>query len=65
MDEATWRTGTTVDWALESNSLAKAAYVDDNAVVGQPYYDTNIVVVDRRLALAGARLAMILEELLR
>jgi len=65
MDEAVWRTGTTVDWAMESQAAAKLAYVDDNAVLGQVYFDAQIVVVDRRLALAGARLAWILEDILK
>jgi hypothetical protein len=64
MDESVWRSGTIVEWAMESHAAAKLAYVDDNAVLGQPYFDANIGVVDRRLALAAARLAMILEELM-
>jgi S1/P1 Nuclease len=65
MNETQWRTGTTVDWAHESHAAAKQAYVDDNAVLGQAYFDAQIVVVDKRLALAGARLAWVLEEILK
>src|SRR5262249_17339451 len=65
MPESEWRNGTLIDWAVESHAAAKLAYVDDNAVLGQAYLDANIGVVDRRLALAGARLAMILEELFK
>jgi hypothetical protein len=64
IDEAVWRTGTIVDWAVESHDAAKPAYVNDNTTLGQPYFDAQIGVVDRRLALAAARLAWILEELL-
>jgi len=63
--ESEWRNGTPIEWAMESHAAAKLAYVDDNAVLGQSYFDANIGVVDRRLALAGARLAMILEELFK
>jgi hypothetical protein len=65
MNETSWRSGTTVDWAMESHDAAKLAYVPDNAQLGQDYHDTQIVVVDRRLALAAARLAMILEDLFK
>jgi len=64
MNESVWRTGTTVDWALESHAAGKLAYVDNHAVLGQAYQDAQIVVVDKRLALAAARLAWILEEIL-
>jgi hypothetical protein len=65
MNETVWRSGTTVDWAMESHAAAKTAYVDDQAVLAQPYFDAQIGVVDRRLALAAARLAMVLEDLLK
>jgi hypothetical protein len=65
MNETVWRSGTTADWAGESHDAAKKAYVDDHAVLAQPYFDAQIGVVDRRLALAAARLAMVLEDLLK
>jgi len=64
MSETVWRSGTLVDWAVESHDAAKLAYVDNGAVLGQSYFDAQIGVVDKRLALAAARLALILEELL-
>ncbi|RUU33674.1 hypothetical protein EOC93_28175 [Mesorhizobium sp. M6A.T.Ce.TU.002.03.1.1] len=39
---------------------AKGAYVANNTVLGQEYYDVQIKVVDRQLTLAGARLAVLL-----
>ena len=65
MDESTWRSGTTVEWALESHAAAKLAYVDDGAVLGQDYFDAQIGVVDKRLALAAARLAWLLEDIFK
>jgi hypothetical protein len=58
MSETVWRSGTLVDWAVESHDAAKLGYVDDGAVLGQSYFDAQIGVVDRRLALAAARLAL-------
>lgn len=71
MPETDWRKGSLADWAMESHDAAKAAYFNrgerivDNTVLDQSYFDSNIGIVDRRLALAGARLAMILEDLLK
>jgi hypothetical protein len=67
MSENEWRNGTLVDWALESHGAAKGAYVPvatPPVALDQAYFDTQIMVVDRRLALASARLAWILEDLL-
>jgi hypothetical protein len=65
MTDADWQNGTPVDWAIESHAATKSAYVSEHAVLDQAYFDAQIVVVDKQLARAGARLAMILEELLQ
>jgi hypothetical protein len=50
-------------WAMESHDLAKTAYLDKNAHIGQEYFDAEIGPMDHRLALAGARLTAVLEKL--
>jgi hypothetical protein len=50
-------------WAMESHDLAKTAYLDKNAHVGQEYFDAEVGPMDQRLALAGVRLAAVLEKL--
>jgi hypothetical protein len=50
-------------WAMSSHDAAKGAYVNTGEVLGQPYYDTQIITVDRQLALAGVHLAATLESL--
>jgi nuclease S1 len=63
--EAEARTpGTPAQWAEESFRLAKAALVESGSNIDEPYYRTQIAVVDRRLALAGLRLAAELNRLL-
>ena len=52
------------DWANESFALAKAAWVNDGGSVDEQYYRQQIKVVDERLALAGLRLAALLNEVL-
>ena len=59
MSDAEWRTGSLADWAEESRDAARPAYVAKGAVLDQAYFDANIALADKRLALAGARLAMI------
>jgi hypothetical protein len=44
--------------------LAKAAWVNDGGSVDEQYYRQQIKVVDERLALAGLRLAALLNEVL-
>jgi hypothetical protein len=58
-------TGTSADWAMQSHALAKAALVPAGANVDEPYYRKQIPVVDERLALAGLRLAAMLNDALR
>jgi hypothetical protein len=50
------------DWAMESHALAKRALLPAQGVVDEPYYRTQISVVDERLALGGLRLAAVLNR---
>jgi S1/P1 Nuclease len=58
--------GTPVDWALEAHRAAvDVAYsVPDDLKLGLPYYQSSLPVVDRQLALAGVRLARVLNQAL-
>ncbi len=51
-----------VAWATESHKLAVSnAYdVPKDGRIGQDYFDKNILVVERRLSVAGVRLAALL-----
>ena len=53
-----------VDWATESFKLAysNAYVVPENGKLGEAYYRRNIQVVNQRLALAGLRLAAVLND---
>ena len=53
-------TGVPADWAVESFLLAKAALLPPHANVDEAYYRAQIPVIDKRLALAGLRLAALL-----
>jgi nuclease S1 len=54
--------GKAEDWANESHAAGNAAWLDQNGVVDDAYYNAQIQVVDKRLALAGLRLAALLED---
>lgn len=54
--------GTPEQWAKESLRLAQAAWVPDGTDLDERYYEKQIRVVDRQLALAGVRLARLLNE---
>jgi len=56
--------GNPADWANESFALAKAAWVNEGGSVDEQYYRQQIKAVDVRLALAGLRLAAVLNEVL-
>lgn len=56
--------GTLVDWALESHSIARTAYVDSGDL-GDTYYRDHKEVVERQLYRAGVRLANILNDIFR
>ena len=49
-------------WAAESNTAALAAVVAPNSAIDEAYYTQQIPVVDRRLELAGLRLAAFLNR---
>jgi hypothetical protein len=56
--------GAPEDWANESLHLAKRVWVNDGGTIDQPYYQANISIVDEQLALAGLRLAALLNDAL-
>jgi len=55
---------TPAQWAEESFRLAKTALVVPHTNIDEHYYEQQIPVVDRRLALAGLRLAAVLNGIL-
>jgi hypothetical protein len=61
-DEHLTASGSPEDWANESHGYAQAALLPDGAQIDENYYRQEITVVDRRLALAGLRLAAVLNE---
>jgi hypothetical protein len=56
--------GTPEQWANESFILSKKAWLNDGGAVDQTYYDNEIGVVNRRLALAAIRLASLINAIL-
>jgi hypothetical protein len=56
--------GTPEQWANESFVLAKKAWLNDGGAVDETYYENEIGVVNRRLALAGLRLAVLINQAL-
>jgi hypothetical protein len=54
--------GTAVQWANESAHLAQPAWVADGTSLDGNYYQKEIKVVDRQMALAGLRLAKVLND---
>lgn len=56
--------GTPEDWANESHQLATQVWLNDGGTVDEAYYKANIGIVDQRLALAGLRLAALLNRTL-
>lgn len=54
--------GTPEQWADESVGLARAAWVPDGTNLDEQYYQKEIKVVDRQMALAGIRLAKLLND---
>jgi hypothetical protein len=56
--------GTPVEWAMQSHDLGKAALLPEHANADEAYYRAQIPVVEQRLALAGVRLAQVLNEIL-
>ena len=56
--------GTPAEWAMQSHALARAALLPAHGAADEAYYRAHIDIVDQRLALAGVRLAAILNEIL-
>jgi S1/P1 Nuclease len=56
--------GTPGDWANESFHLAHQIWLRDRGSVDQEYYSKVIAIVNQRLALAGVRLAVLLNQAL-
>jgi len=56
--------GNPEDWTNESFHLAKRVWLNDGSSVDDSYYTANIGALDNRLALAGLRLAALLNEAL-
>ena len=56
--------GTPAQWAEQSWRLAKEALVQPNTNIEEGYYRRHITVIDERLALAGVRLAAVLNRVL-
>lgn len=54
--------GAPAEWAVESFHLAKAALVAENGTIDEAYYRAQITVIEERLALAGVRLATLLNK---
>ena len=56
--------GGPAEWAMQSHDLGNAALLPQGGTVDEAYYRAHIAVVDQRMALAGVRLAAVLNELL-
>jgi hypothetical protein len=57
-------TGTPEEWANESYRWAQKVWLNEGGAVDEAYYQANIGIVDERLALAGLRLAAVLNDVL-
>jgi hypothetical protein len=56
--------GTPAEWANESFLLAKKVWLNDRGAVDETYFGNNIGIVNRRLSLAGIRLAQMINQAL-
>jgi len=56
--------GTPAEWAMESLRLSNAALLPANGNVDEAYYQQHLRVIEERLALAGSRLARVLNRAL-
>ena len=54
--------GQPAEWAMESLALSNKAMVPQGANVGEAYYQAQLPVIDERLALAGVRLAALINR---
>jgi len=57
--------GTPATWANESFQIAKEVWVNDGGVIDEIYFRKSMPLLNERLALAGLRLAKLLNESLR
>lgn len=57
--------GTAVEWAMESLALSNVARLPQRGDADEAYYQRYIETVDERMALAGVRLAALLDRSLR
>lgn len=57
--------GTPASWANESFRYAKELWVNDGGMIDEAYFRKNISILNERLALAGLRLAKLLNNCLR
>ncbi|MGH6642347.1 MAG: S1/P1 nuclease, partial [Bradyrhizobium sp.] len=64
-DLAALSMGTATEWALASRVLGESAIVPQESALGVSYYEQFVPIVDQQLALAGIRLARILNEAFR
>ena len=53
-------TGSPEEWAMQSHDLARAALLPPHGLVDDAYYRAQLPAIDERLALAGLRLAALL-----
>jgi hypothetical protein len=56
--------GTPADWAMESLTISNAIMLPQQGSVDEAYYTKGIGIIEERLALAGARLAQVLNRAL-
>jgi len=63
-DEHLTAGGNPEDWANESHNYAQMAWLDNGSRIDESYYQKAIKIVDQRLALAGLRLAAVLNDCL-
>jgi hypothetical protein len=54
--------GIPAEWANESFVLARSVWLNDGVSVDETYYQNVIGIVNRRLALAGIRLAQMINQ---
>ena len=54
--------GTPAEWAMESLAISNAIMLPQQGNVDEAYYAKNIVVIEQRIAQAGARLAQLLNR---
>jgi len=54
--------GTPAEWAMQSKTAAKAALVPQRGIIDEAYYRAHIGVIEERLALAGLRLAAVINR---